>query len=231
MSAYGYNTFSVVPWEATASLDRKIPARRLHDRRAVMASDVLDFAVASYLLEGLPEFSFSDELTAKERGELSSHRELLAISRTLDFMKRSGSLRPSEWTTLWWLTDNQNVKKMIAIGSGKIKIMYLVLEILKRAGSLKYQVEPVWVSRDNTFLQKADAISEGVDTDNWAVSNEDATHLSSLYGPFTIDLFASSFNTKNERFYSRSAKDGSSGVDAFAQDWAGGGAQQHHRFF
>jgi hypothetical protein len=119
------------------------------------------------------------------------------------------------------LTYNQNVEKMIAKRSGKIKIMYLVLEILKKARSLKYQVEPVWVSRDNPFLQKADAISKGVDTDNWAVSNEDATHLSSLYKPFTIDLFASSFNTKNERFYSRSAEDGSSGVDAFAQDWAG----------
>jgi hypothetical protein len=147
----GTTLSSVLPWEATTSLYRKIPARRLYDRRAVMASDASDFAVASYSVEGLPEFSFSDELTAEERGESSSHRELLAISRTLDFMKRSGSLRPSEWTTLWWLTDNQNVEKMIAKGLGKIKIMYLVLEILKRARSLKYQVEPVWVSRDRTI--------------------------------------------------------------------------------
>jgi hypothetical protein len=96
----GITLSSVLPWEATASLDRKIPARRLHDRRAVMASNASDFAVASYLVEGLPELSFSDELTADKRGESSSHRELLAISRTLDFMKKSGSLRPSEWTTL-----------------------------------------------------------------------------------------------------------------------------------
>jgi hypothetical protein len=104
---------------------------------------------------------------------------------------------------------------------GKIKIMLLVLEILKSARGLKYRVEPVWVSRDNPFLQKANAISKGVDTDNWAVLEEDATHLSSLYGPFKIDLFASSFNNKNKRFYSRSAKDRSSGEDAFAQNWAG----------
>jgi hypothetical protein len=217
MSAYGYNSFFSVALGGHSIFGPQDPSQeaagqvRGHGQRRV---------VASYLVEGLPEFSFSDELTAKERGELSSHRKLLAISRTLDFMKRSGSLRPSEWTTLWWLTDNQNVEKMIAKGSGKIKIMYLVLEILKKARSLKYQVEPVWVSRDNTFLQKADAISNGVDTDNWAVSNEDATHLSSLYGRFTIDLFASSFNTKNKRFYSRSDKDGSSGVDALAQDVA-----------
>jgi hypothetical protein len=164
----GITLSSVLPWEATASLDRKIPAWRLHDRRAVMASDSSDFAVASYSIEGLPEFSFSDELTFEERGESSSHRELLAISRTLGFMKKSGSLRPTDWTTLWWLTDNQNVEKMIAKGSGKIKIMRLVLEILRSARDLKFQVEPVWVSRDNPFLQKADAISKGIDTDNWA---------------------------------------------------------------
>jgi hypothetical protein len=39
---------SILPLEATASLDRKIPARRIHDRRAVMASNASDFAVASY---------------------------------------------------------------------------------------------------------------------------------------------------------------------------------------
>jgi hypothetical protein len=52
---------TILPMEATASLDRKIPARRVHDRRTVMASDASDFAVASYSVEGLPEFSFSNE--------------------------------------------------------------------------------------------------------------------------------------------------------------------------
>jgi hypothetical protein len=70
----GITLSSVLPWEATASLDRKFPARRLHDRRAVMASEASDFAVASYSIEGLPEFSFSYELTFEERGESSSYR-------------------------------------------------------------------------------------------------------------------------------------------------------------
>jgi hypothetical protein len=64
--------------------------------------------VASYSVEGLPDFSFSEAL--------HSFRELLAIDRMLAHMESSpeGSLRPSEWTTLWWLTDNQNVEKMLA---------------------------------------------------------------------------------------------------------------------
>jgi hypothetical protein len=151
--------------EATALLDRKIPARKLHDRRAVMASDASDFAVASYSVEGLPEFSFSDELTIEERGESSSARELLAIQRTLQFWESSNTLgRPLEHSTLWWLTDNKNVGKFLAKGSGKLRIMKSVLDILRRGRSLLMDLQPIWVIRENPFLLKADAI---IDTDNW----------------------------------------------------------------
>jgi hypothetical protein len=53
-----FTLYSILPLEATALLDRKIPARRIHDRRAVMSSNASNFAVASYSIEGLPEFSF-----------------------------------------------------------------------------------------------------------------------------------------------------------------------------
>jgi hypothetical protein len=129
----GITLSSILPWEATASLDRKVPARQIHDRRAIMASDASDFAVASYSIEGLPEFSFADELTLEEKIGSSSTRELLAIQRTLQFWNTSDTIRqPLEHTTLWWLTDNQNVEKMLANGSGKLRIMKLVLDILRR---------------------------------------------------------------------------------------------------
>jgi hypothetical protein len=83
-----------------------------------MASDASDFAVASYSVEGLPDFTFSDELTLEEKEESSSARELLAIQRTLQFMAESDSFDcPSDHITLWWLTDNQNVEKFLAKGS------------------------------------------------------------------------------------------------------------------
>jgi hypothetical protein len=103
--------------EATALLDRKIPARRVYDRQDIMASDASDFAVASYSIEGLPEFSFSAELTLEERRESSSTRELLAIQMTLQHWAGLDMIaRPLEHVTLWWLTDNQNVEKMLAKG-------------------------------------------------------------------------------------------------------------------
>jgi hypothetical protein len=93
----------------------------IHDRRAIMLSNALDFAVASYSIKGLPEFSFADELTLEERGESSSTRELFAIQRTLQFWKLSDVIsQPLEHMTLWWLTDNQNVEKMLSKGSGKL---------------------------------------------------------------------------------------------------------------
>jgi hypothetical protein len=95
----GITLSSILLMEATASLDRKIPVRRIHDRRAVMASDASDFAVASYSIEGIPEFLFLAELQEEEKKESSSLRELLAILRTLDHINDSSQLQPSEWTT------------------------------------------------------------------------------------------------------------------------------------
>jgi hypothetical protein len=66
-----------------------------------MASDASDFAVASFLVEGIPELSFSDELSWDERGESSSYRELMAIDRTLVHMALPENfLMPAAWTTL-----------------------------------------------------------------------------------------------------------------------------------
>jgi hypothetical protein len=189
-------SFKLVPLEATASLDKKIPARRTHDRKAVMASDASDFAVALYSIEGIPEFSFSTELQDSGKTESLSVWELLAISKTLDHMLSSGELKPAAWTTLWWLTDNANFKKMLAKGSGKLRITWLVLEILRKGRELRYDVHPIWVSGDNPFLQKADCLSKGIDSDNWSVGREDFSHLEERFGPFTIDLFATCENKK-----------------------------------
>jgi hypothetical protein len=121
-------------------------------------------------------------------------------------------------TTLWWLTDNQNVEKMLQKGSGKLRIMKLVLDILRIGRLLLLDLQPIWVCRDNSFLLKADTISKGIDTDNWEITGDNVAHLSALFGPFTVDLFATKQNAKCKRFYSRSWEEGSAGVDAFPWD-------------
>jgi hypothetical protein len=55
---------------------------------------------------------------------------------------------------------------MLSKGSVKLSVMRMVLDILKRGRELQFSIVPVWVSRDNPFLQKADALSKGIDSDN-----------------------------------------------------------------
>jgi hypothetical protein len=81
-------------------------------------------------------------------------------------MAASCRLKPTKWTTLWWLTDNANIEKMLAKGSGKLQITRMVLEILQKGRELLYDVQPVWVGRDNPFLQKANCLSKGINSDN-----------------------------------------------------------------
>jgi hypothetical protein len=104
--------------------------------------------------------------------------------------------------TNWWLTNNQNVEKILSKGSGILRLTKLVLDILQTAWALEFDIQPVWVSRENPFLLKADTISKGIDTDNWDITEKDFYHLSGLFGPFSIDLFATCDNAKCKRFYS-----------------------------
>jgi hypothetical protein len=109
---------------------------------------------------------------------------------------------------------------MLSKGRGKLSITQLVLKILKKGRELKYNVQPIWVSRENPLLQKADCLSKGIDSDNWEISVDDFVHLGDMFGTFTIDLFATSGNTKCSRLYSRSHEEGTLGVESFAQNWA-----------
>jgi hypothetical protein len=99
--------------------------------------------------------------------------------------------------------------------------MKLVLDILSQARALMLDIQPIWVSRDNPFLLKADAISKGIDSDNWESVQTDFANLEACFGPFLIDLFAVGENAQCEQFYTRSWEKGSAGVDAFSQSWSG----------
>jgi hypothetical protein len=210
---------SVLPAEAEVSLDRKIPAGRYRPVRATLASDASDSAVAAYCVDGLPAFEYYCSLSESEATWSSSQRELLAFQRVVeakgDILSSLGPI------TLFWLTDNQNVCKFLSKGSGRPYIMRQIFDLFKLARSLNLDIRPIWVSRDNPLLQRADGLSKCIDTDNWSVGQGDFVFLCSSFGPFTVDLFASATNAKVERFFSYSHEHECSGVDAFAADWAG----------
>jgi len=66
----------------------------------------------------------------------------------------------------------------------------------------------------------ADRLSRERDSTFWALSFAGFSRLEALYGPHTLDLFATDLTTRCGRFFSRGATPNSSGIDAFSQDWS-----------
>jgi hypothetical protein len=188
--------------------------------RALVASDASDTLVAAYSVCGLPDFTHVKTLSAVEATWSSSRRELCAVQHALEHLAAVHGRFPVH-TTLFWLSDNQNVAKFLSKGSGKTAIMLQYLGIVATARSLNLDVFAVWVRRDNPHLVKADALSKHVDTDNWSVTPEGfATIMALAQKPFTIDLFATAANAQIDRFYCLTFETGCAGVNAFAEDWS-----------
>jgi hypothetical protein len=217
----GFTLASVLHDERAFSLDVKIPARPLAPVRALVSSNASDTLVAAYSVCGLPDFTHVKTLSAVEATWSSSRRELCAVQHALEHLAAVYGRFPVH-TTLFWLSDNQNVAKFLSKGSGKTAIMLQSLGIVLTARSLNLDVFAVWVRRDNPHLVKADALSKHVDTDNWSVTPEGFAEITALTDmPFTVDLFATAANAKINKFYCLTFETGCAGVDAFAHDWSG----------
>jgi hypothetical protein len=97
----------------------------------------------------------------------------------------------------------------------------IALQVLEMALKLNLDFNPIWVSRTHPRLQKADALTKQVNTDDWSIHLEAFSTLQSWFGKFTVDLFASADNFKVAKFYSYAFSANSTGVDAFSMSWAG----------
>jgi hypothetical protein len=185
-----------------------------------MASDASETTVASYGLSGrLKNFQFTQALLPHEMAESSTHREMSAVLKTL--LCCQGELRMTSATTLWWLTDSENVARIFRRGSGDLSLMRLALQVLEMVLRLNLDFHPIWVSRTDPRLQKADALTKQVNTDDWSISPEAFGMVKSWFGRLTMDLFASADNFKVAIFYSYAFSADSAGEDAFSMSWEG----------
>jgi hypothetical protein len=99
--------------------------------------------------------------------------------------------------------------------------MRLALQVLELALKLNLDLNPIWVSRVDPRLQKADAMTKQVNTDDWSVHPEAFDTLQQWFGKFSVDLFASSRNFKVAKYYFYTFSADSAGVDAFSMSWEG----------
>ena len=75
-----------------------------------------------------------------------------------------------------------------------------------------------WIPRSNNEV--ADYLSCIVDLDDWQVSADVFSKFDVLWGPHTVDRFASAYNAHLMRFNSKFWSPGTEAVDAFTVDWA-----------
>lgn len=86
---------------------------------------------------------------------------------------------------------------------------------------LKYKVclSATWIPRSSNV--KADYFSRCLDCDDWSIEQAIYNKLNVRWGPFTVDRFATHYNTKCVRFNSKYWVPGTEAVDCYTQCWSG----------
>ena len=150
--------------------------------------------------------------SAEEAECSSTWRELRAVKMVLE----SFQLKLNN-EHIKWFTDNQNVVRIVQYGSRNAALQAEALAIFSMCVNNHIHIEPEWIPREQNQL--ADYYSRIVDYDDWMLNPAVFAWLDSLWGPHTIDRFASPRNTQVERFNSRFWTPGSEAVDAFTCNW------------
>ena len=88
-----------------------------------------------------------------------------------------------------WFTDNQSVEIIAVKGSMKPDLQNIVLSICRTCMHRNIQLEMEWVPRADS--QRADMLSKIIDNDDWQVSDECFHLFENLWGPHSVDRFAS----------------------------------------
>ena len=177
----------------------------------IIYSDASNVAAGAYSVE-LENKLFHRMWEKSEISESSTWRELKAIELALSSFKEA-----FESKVIKWFTDNQNCVKIVRSGSMNEKLQCIALSIFSICIEKCISIDIQWIPR--TQNATADYLSKIIDHEDWGVSVEFFQFMNQLWGPHTVDRFASSLNTKTEKFNSLFWNPGSSGVDCFTQDW------------
>ena len=148
-----------------------------------------------------------------ESFQSSTWRELEAVRRVMfsNTDKVSGQ-------SLQVVSDNKNVKHILQVGSKKVKLNDICLDIVQSCDDNDVTLSASWVPREKN--QEADSLSRKGDNDDWGMQWWVFKMLDEKWGPHTYDRFASSYNRKCDKFSSKFWCAGCSGVDALSQSWA-----------
>ena len=140
----------------------------------------------------------------------STYREMKAILNVLQSFK---SLLHDQ--AVVWFTDSENSVRIVQFGSSKPHLQSIAVEIFSICLSSHVDLRVEWLPR--TKNEQADYLSRLVDPDDWALGPTYFSILDQIWGPHTIDRFASDYNTHATRFNSCYWNPGPEAVDAFTR--------------
>ena len=186
-----------------------------------MYSDASDFQMAGAEFRGTRRKSGSEYqayFNEGERGASSTFRELRAIEEGLRV--RGHELKGS---LVRWGCDNWSAGVIVKVGSMKPDCHQVALRIADLAKKFEIELEPFWLSREESQVVEVDSLSKEVDTGDYKLSTRDFKVLEQDFGPFSVDMFASSFSFQFSPFVSRVACSQAAAVDAFTLDWGKAG--------
>ena len=156
---------------------------------------------------------FQQNWSEAESRESSTFRELKAVSMSLDSL-----VEELKFQTVSWFTDNQNVVSIVNKGSKIPELQSISLKIFQKCMLNGITIDVHWIPRDHNCV--ADEISKMIDYDDYTINDDIFAFLDNAWGPHTIDRFACHYNKKLVLFNSKFFQPGTSGINAFSQDWA-----------
>ncbi len=151
--------------------------------------------------------------TDEESTQSSICWELAAVWRVIQ------SVAPKLTNTrVRWFTDNQNFARILQVGIRKPWLHAIALKVFSLSVQYLIRLEPEWIPRE--LNERADYLSRIVDHDDWLLDPAVFAQLDAVWGPHTVDRFASFHNHQLPRFNSRCWNPGSEAVEAFTVNWA-----------
>ena len=186
-----------------------------------MFSDASEFLLAGAEFVGETRKKDSEYqacLIGDELGTSSTYRELRAIEEGL---KVHG--KELQGAVVRWGCDNWAAGVIVKVGSMKPACHEVALRIAELVKLWEIELEAFWLSRDEPQIQEVDSLSKEFDTGDYKLSRADFEILEQDFGPFEVDMFASSFSFQFHPFVARVACSQAAAVDAFTIDWGRAG--------
>ena len=149
-----------------------------------------------------------------ERAASSTLRELMGLLSTVQsFLAQCANRR------VRIQVDNQNLLSVVWKGSRVAAMSDLAKELFWLCLKWGIILQVVWVPR--TENERADAVSNFSDSDDWQLNRAKFAELDANWGPHEVDRFATHLNWLCPKFWSRYWCPGTQGIDSFSVSWTG----------